>query len=86
MKLKKIKVKERKLRDYFGYAYPDTGLIEIKKGLRQRQYLGTLVHEILHVLYPNDSETKISIHSNTLTHHIWNKGYRRIASQNKKRA
>ena len=78
MKLKKIKVRERKLRYYYGYAYPDKSLVEITPNLKPRQYLDTLIHEILHVMYPNDSESKISQNASTITHHIWKKGYRRI--------
>lgn len=78
MKLKKIKVRERRLKRYLGYAYPDKSLIEITPNQRPRQYLDTLIHEILHVMYPDDSETKIARNASTITHHIWKKGYRRL--------
>jgi hypothetical protein len=78
MKLKKIRVQERKLRRYLGYAYPDDGFIEIDPTQKPRQYLDTLIHEILHMMYPEDSETKISRNARTITHHIWKKGYRRL--------
>lgn len=78
MKLKKIKVRERKLKKYLGYAYPEQSLIEVDPNQKPRQYLDTLIHEILHVMYPDDSETKISRNASTITHHIWKKGYRRI--------
>lgn len=78
MKLKKIKVQERKLRNYLGYAYPSKNLIELDPDQKPRQYLDTLIHEILHIMYPDDSETKISRNASTITHHIWKKGYRRV--------
>ena len=78
MKLKKIKVQERKLRYYYGYAYPDKSLVEINPNLKPRQYLDTLIHELLHVMYPEDSESKISQNASTITHHIWKKNYRRV--------
>jgi hypothetical protein len=78
MKLVPIKVQERRLRYYWGYAYPDKKLVEITPNLSDRQYLDTLIHEILHVLYPEASETKISRHASTITHHIWKKGYRKL--------
>lgn len=78
MRLKKIKVRERRLRRYLGYAYPKKSLIEITPDQKPRQYLDTLIHEILHVMYPKDSETKISQNASTITHHIWKKGYRRL--------
>lgn len=78
MKLTKIKVRERKLRKYLGYAYTDDGMVDIDPNQTPRQYLDTLIHEILHILYPKDSETKISRNANTITHHIWKKNYRRL--------
>jgi len=80
MKLKKIKVQERRLNKYLGYAYPEHNLVEITPNQRPRQYLDTLIHELLHVMYPEDSETKISRNASTITHHIWKKGYRRVDS------
>lgn len=77
MKLTKIKVRERKLRKYLGYAYTDEGMVDIDPNQPPRQYLDTLIHEILHILYPEDSETKISRNASTITHHIWKKNYRR---------
>lgn len=78
MKLRKIKVRERKLRKYLGYAYLNEDTVEIDPNQTPRQYLDTLIHEILHILYPKDSETKISRNASTITHHIWKKNYRRL--------
>lgn len=83
MKLVPIKVQERKLRYYWGYAYTDKGLVEITPDLTDRQYMDTLIHEILHIMYPNDSETKISRNASTITHHLWKKNYRRIRDKDK---
>lgn len=76
MHLIKIKILERNLKKVFGYAYPDKFKVEISKKLRDKTYLGTLIHEIMHVLYPDQSETSISQFAATLTHYIWKKGYR----------
>jgi len=75
---RKIRIRERSLRDYYGYAYPDKNLVELRKGMRPRTYLNTLIHEILHILYPDQSETKTLEFANTLTKYIWEKGYRRL--------
>lgn len=80
MKLRKIKVQERKLRKYLGYAYIGEDKVELDPTQKPRQYLDTLIHEILHLMYPEDSETKISRNAATITHHIWKKGYRRLDS------
>ena len=83
MKLVPIKVQERKLRYYWGYAFPRKGLVEISPDLPDRQYMDTLIHEILHILYPKESETKISRNASTITHHLWKKNYRRIRDKDK---
>ena len=59
----KIKILEKGLRDYFGYAYKNhkgEAIVEIAKGLKDKEYMGTLIHEILHILYPNDSEYNVA--------------------------
>jgi hypothetical protein len=76
--VRKIKIVKRVLKQYWGYAYPDLDKIEIDPRLRSRRYLNTLIHEILHILYPDDSETKISNNADTITHYIWKDNYRRI--------
>ena len=70
VKLVKIKVKDKKLRKYYGYAYTKKKLVEINKDVSDRTYLGTLIHELLHIFYPKESENSISIKSSTITHHV----------------
>lgn len=86
MRIIKVGIKEKKLKKAFGYAYPESFLVEISKGLGDKTYLGTLIHEILHVLYPEQSETSISRFAATLTHYIWKKGYRSGRKPVKKKA
>lgn len=76
--MRKIKIVKKLLRRYWGWAYTDQDKIEIDPRQTSRQYLNTLVHEILHVLYPEDSETKISNNADTITHYIWEDNYRKI--------
>lgn len=76
MKLIKIKITERKLREYFGYAFPTKNRVEIRENLGDKTYLGTLIHEILHILYPKQSESSIDQYASTITHYVWKKGYR----------
>jgi hypothetical protein len=71
MKLVPIEVRERKLRYYYGYAYTDKNLVELKEGMRPRVHVNTLIHEILHVLFPDLCETKIDQYASTITHHVW---------------
>ena len=71
MTVRKIKIVKRVLKQYLGYAYTDQDKIEIDPRQSSRRYLNTLIHEILHMLYPEDSETKITNNADTITHYIW---------------
>ena len=76
----KIKILEKSLRKYFGYAYKDNkgeAIVEIAKGLNDKEHMGTLIHEILHILYPNDSEYNVDQNARVLTRYLWEQGFRR---------
>lgn len=78
-----IKIKERKLgrggkKGYYGFSYPETGIIEIDPRLKSRTYLGTIIHEALHIFFPEMSEDKVNDMGNELTKLIWDKNFRRI--------
>ena len=77
MKILKVKIKEKKLTKYFGYAYIGLNKIELKKGMKDKTYLGTLIHELIHILEPDESETAVSRKAATITHYVWKKGFRR---------
>jgi Zn-dependent peptidase ImmA (M78 family) len=77
MGIKKIKIVEKNIRAY-GYAYPDFNLIEISPNQTDKQYMDTLIHELLHLLYPEDSESKVSKNAATIRYHLWQKGFRRV--------
>jgi hypothetical protein len=71
----KIKVVERKLRKYCGYAYTDLDLIEIDPTLTDYAYMNTLIHETLHILDPDASETEISRNAGTIAYLLKKAGY-----------
>lgn len=77
--MKGIKVKYRKLgrERAMGQAYAD-GLIEIDPRQGQKSTLNTLIHELLHLLEPEWSETKVVRVSGTLTKFIWLGRFRRL--------
>jgi hypothetical protein len=78
-KMKRVKVVERHLgrEKAFGLAYPD-GLVELDPRQDSREYLDTLIHEILHVIEPKWSEDAIWDAANVLSSKIWKANYRRI--------
>ena len=78
--LKKIKVKEKKLgrQGAVGLAYADEMMIEIDKRQDSRNYLDTLLHEMLHCLAPRWGERRVTQTANEMTRVIWDKNFRRI--------
>ena len=75
----RIKIVYRKLgkEQAYGIASSD-GVIEIDERLRSKKHLEVLIHKILHILNPKDSENTIIKKSVTLTKILWKEGYRRI--------
>lgn len=75
----RIKIVYRKLgkEQAYGIASSD-GVIEIDERLRSKKHLEVLIHEVLHILNPKDSENTIIKKSVTLTKILWKEGYRRI--------
>ena len=82
---KHITVKERKLgrERAVGLAYsdfygPDKGLIEIDPRQKGKDHLDTLIHEALHLVFPDMSERNVVKHTGRLARLLWRNGYRRI--------
>lgn len=78
-----IRIKRRKLGRYkaLGIAHPD-GLIEIDPRQTPREYMDTLIHELLHQVKASSywDETAVTKVANALSHHLWEEGYRRMDS------
>ena len=76
----KIKVIDKKLgrQKAVGQAYTDARVIEVDPRQRSKNYLDTLIHEMLHVYNPDWSESKVTKTANEMTDIIWQKNYRRI--------
>ena len=78
--MKRIKIKYSKLgkQKVWGFAHSD-GLVEIDEKLKGKKHLEILLHECLHLLYPNDSEDEIVTKSVILPNPLWGEKYRRVA-------
>lgn len=77
---KKIKVIEKKLgrEKAYGLAYSGEMTIEVEERQESKDYLDTLIHEMLHCFAPTWSEKRVHDTANEMTRVIWNKNYRRI--------
>jgi hypothetical protein len=75
----KIRIKYRKLgkEKVWGVAHSD-GLIEIEERLKGKKHLEIIVHEVLHLLWPEADEEEIIKKSVALTKILWKENYRRV--------
>lgn len=77
---KKLILTERKLgrERAAGQAFPEDGLIEIDPRLDARQWLSTLIHEAVHMAFPEAEEKAVARAERVITRILWRAGIRRI--------
>lgn len=77
----KVKVVERKLgrEGALGQYFQGTGLIEIDPRQKAKEYLDTLIHELLHMYYPDESEENICEVATSIAKEVWKRNFRRIS-------
>lgn len=77
---RKLILTERKLgrERAAGQAFPEDGLIEIDPRLEPRQWLSTLVHEAVHIAFPDADERSVARAERIVTRILWLAGIRRI--------
>lgn len=77
--MKRIKIKYKKLgkQKVWGLAHSD-GIVEIDERLKGRKKMEIIIHEVMHLLNPNDSEEEIVRKSVLLTNTLWHEKYRMI--------
>jgi len=75
----KIKIIYRKLGKEQAYGISSSdGVIEIDERLKGRKMMEVLIHELMHLTNPKDSEQAIIRKSVIITKVLWNEGYRKI--------
>ena len=75
-----MKVVYRKLgkEKAWGQAHTDSNMIEIDPRLKGRKKMEILIHESLHILNPEWSETKVIDQSKKLSNLLWKEHYREV--------
>jgi len=68
---------------YFGLAYKDEAKIEIDPHQRPIEYLDSLLHECVHILFPDMEEKEVYKLGLFLSSFLWDNGYRKIHQENK---
>lgn len=61
-----------------GLAYQGEGLIEIDPRQTSKEYMDTVIHESLHMFFPDWTERKVLTNAKKLTAILWKYGYRRV--------
>ena len=61
-----------------GLAWVEDRRIEIDSRLESRDFLDTLIHELLHIYNPDWKEQRVASVATQMTNLIWAKDYRRI--------
>ena len=81
MKQKRIKINFKKLgrEKAFGQAVSSENLIEIDPRQKQKTLLNTLIHELLHVIEPEWTESKVRKTASILARYVWEARFRRLA-------
>lgn len=75
---KSIKVIHRKLGQQKAWGLAESNQIELDIRLKGRRHMLYLLHEMLHVIHPDWSETKVVEVSRRMCRVLWAQNYRRI--------
>lgn len=73
---RKTKVVYKRLRNYWGLAYVDQNKIELYDGLKGKKHLEILIHEKLHLMFPDIEEKAILRMGKDMSDILWKEGYR----------
>lgn len=75
-----MKVVYRKLgkEKAWGQAHVDTNTIEIDPRLRGRKKMEILIHEAIHILNPEMSETKVLEQGRKIANLLWKQHFRQV--------
>jgi len=78
--VKKIKVIYRKLGRHKVYGFANCGYneIEIDSRVKSKKHLELIIHESMHILFPEAEEEEIESKAIILTNTIWGEYYRRV--------
>jgi len=71
------KIYYKKLVKVWGYAHTDKNIIELSHKLKGRKHLEILLHEIIHIYFPDYDEESVKEYAKAMSLLIWRQGYRR---------
>lgn len=80
--MKKFKIIYKRFKKVWGYADLKNNEIAIDDRAKGKKHLEILIHESVHMLWPDASEEEVEAKSIVLTNTLWNEKYRRIDDRN----
>lgn len=75
----KIKIIHRKLGQEMAWGLAEGNTIELDERLKGRRHLLYLLHEMLHIIHPDWSETRVVKVSRRMCEVLWEQNYRKIS-------
>lgn len=60
-------------------VYNPRSAVLIDHRQKPKSYLGTLIHEKIHLMFPDWSETKVRKFERELCNYLWDNGYRKVS-------
>lgn len=79
-----FRVKNKKMIGCVGQCYPGWGcLIEVEPRQCPKDYLDTIIHESLHIIFPKKKESSILRAGTSIVNLLWRLGYRRVNNKKK---
>lgn len=80
--MKRFTIIYKKLRKVWGYAVIDTNTIEISDRARGKKHLELVLHEMIHLLWNDETEEEVERKSILMTNTLWHEKYRRVDDTN----
>jgi hypothetical protein len=80
MRVKSTKVIHRKLgrEQADGLAYDELNEVHIDERLRKKEYLLVVIHELLHVYFPDWTERQVVKYSKMMCNDLWKLKFRKV--------
>lgn len=78
----RVKYKKLGKEKVYGLAHHDGDIIEMDSRLTGKKHMEILIHEALHLLWPEAEEEEIELKAIILTNTLWRQKYRRIDDTN----
>lgn len=80
--MKRFKITYKRFKKVWGYADLSSNSIEIDDRARGKKHLEISVHEMVHLLWPEETEDEVVRKSVIITNTLWYEKYRRIDDNN----